>query len=187
MTKIPLTDPHPLDIVRWHDADELRWAARHWAVRIGVKTPQVHLRAMTTKWASISTAGRLTLNTDLLALPKPLGEFVIVHELASPKISGWQRWPLIRRSLDVGADPAEMAYVLIFAPTGTSLEAMVEVFGARWTVEQCFEEAKGEVGLDEYEVRSWHGWYRHITLSMLSLAFLTALRASGKETILKKA
>src|SRR5262250_2735066 len=79
-----------------------------------------------------------------------------------------------------------MAYVLIFAPTGTSLGEMVEAFGARWTVEQCFEEAKGEVGLDEYEVRSWHGWYRHITLSMLSLAFLTTLRVCGEETILKK-
>jgi SRSO17 transposase len=76
--------------------------------------------------------------------------------------------------------------VLIFAPTGTSLEEMVEAFGTRWTVEQCFEEAKGEVGLDEYEVRSWHGWYRHITLSMLTLAFLTALRAHGEETMLKK-
>jgi len=107
-------------------------------------------------------------------------------ELAAPEASGWRRWLLIRRSLDEGADPAEMAYVLIFAPTGTSLEKMVEAFGARWAVEQCFEEGKGEVGLDEYEVRSWHGWYRHITLSMLSLAFLTALRAYGEETILKK-
>jgi hypothetical protein len=79
-----------------------------------------------------------------------------------------------------------MAYVLIFAPTNTSLEEMVEAFGARWTVEQCFEEAKGEVGLDEYEVRSWHGWYRHVTLSMLALAFLTALRANGKEDARKK-
>lgn len=66
---------------RWHDADELRWAARHWATRIGVKTPRIQLRAMTSKWASISTAGRLTLNSDLLVVPKPLGEFVIVHEL----------------------------------------------------------------------------------------------------------
>lgn len=107
-------------------------------------------------------------------------------ELAAPKASGWQRWLLIRRSLDEGADPAEMAYVLIFAPTSTSLGKMVETCGARWTVEQCFEEGKGEVGLDEYEVRSWHGWYRHITLSMLSLAFLAALRAFEEETILKK-
>ena len=107
-------------------------------------------------------------------------------ELAAPEIGGWQRWLLIRRSLDEGANPAEMAYVLIFAPTGTSLGEMVGAFGTRWTVEQCFEEAKGEVGLDEYEVRSWHGWYRHITLSMLSLSFVTALRACGEETILKK-
>lgn len=107
-------------------------------------------------------------------------------ELAASEISGWQRWLLIRRNLDEGEKPAEMAYVLVFAPSGTSLEEMVEAFGARWTVEQCFEEAKGEVGLDEYEVRSWHGWYRHITFSMLSLAFLTALRACEEETILKK-
>jgi SRSO17 transposase len=79
-----------------------------------------------------------------------------------------------------------MAYVLIFAPTGTSLPEMVEAYGARWTVEQCLEEAKGEVGLDEYEVRSWHGWYRHITLSMLGLAFLAALRANEAEHLLKK-
>jgi hypothetical protein len=57
---------------------------------------------------------------------------------------------------------------------------------ARWTVEQCFEEGKGEVGLDEYEVRSWHGWFRRITLSMLALAFLTALRVNDEENTLKK-
>ncbi|MGO8951641.1 MAG: YgjP-like metallopeptidase domain-containing protein [Ktedonobacterales bacterium] len=68
-------------VERWQDADDLRWAARHWAVRIGVKTPRIQVRPMTTKWASISTAGRLTLNTDLLDVPKNLGEFVVVHEL----------------------------------------------------------------------------------------------------------
>jgi SRSO17 transposase len=56
-------------------------------------------------------------------------------ELVAPEISGWQRWLLIRRSLDEGTKPAEMAYVLVFAPIGTSLEEMVEAFGARWTVE----------------------------------------------------
>ena len=66
---------------RWYDADELKWAVRHWAARIGVAVPQVHLRRMRGKWASISTAGRLTLNAELLDLPKDLGEFVIVHEL----------------------------------------------------------------------------------------------------------
>ena len=57
---------------------------------------------------------------------------------------------------------------------------MVAAIGSRWTVEQCFEEAKGEVGLDEYEVRSFQGWYRHITLSMLAHAFLTVLRAQSQ-------
>ncbi len=107
-------------------------------------------------------------------------------ELTTSETSGWQHWLLVRRSLEEGVKPAEMAYVLVFAPTGTSLEEMVEAFGARWSVEQCFEEAKGEVGLDEYEVRSWHGWFRHITLSMLAMVFLTALRANGEENVLKK-
>ena len=63
---------------------------------------------------------------------------------------------------------------------------MVEAFGGRWTVEQCFEEAKGEVGLDEYEIRSWHAWYRYQSLSMLALAFLAALRANESEDASKK-
>jgi|ERR1700735_361254 len=66
---------------RWQDAEELRWAVRHWAARIGVKPPEIHLRNMRRKWASISGVGRLTLSTELLGLPKDLGEFVIVHEL----------------------------------------------------------------------------------------------------------
>jgi len=107
-------------------------------------------------------------------------------ELAAPQTNEWQHWLLVRRSLEEGTKPAEMGYVLVFAPTDTSLEEMVEAFGARWTVERCFEEGKGEVGLDEYEVRSWHGWYRHVTLSMLALAFLTALRSHDEEDALKK-
>ena len=51
----------------------------------------------------------------------------------------------------------------------------------RWTIESCFQSAKGEVGLDQYEVRSWPSWYRHITLSMLAHAFLTVLKASCLE------
>jgi predicted metal-dependent hydrolase len=65
----------------WYDAEDLRWVARHWATRIGVRLRQVQVRAMTTKWASMSTAGRLTLNSELLDLPRSTGEYVIVHEL----------------------------------------------------------------------------------------------------------
>jgi hypothetical protein len=54
---------------------------------------------------------------------------------------------------------------------------MVQVAGTRWAVEECFETAKGEVGLDQYEVRSWSGWYRHITLTLLAHAYLTVVRA----------
>lgn len=65
----------------WHDAADLRWAAREWAARIGVRVARIQVRAMHTKWASISTAGNLTLSSDLIVLPRDLGEYVIVHEL----------------------------------------------------------------------------------------------------------
>jgi SRSO17 transposase len=107
-------------------------------------------------------------------------------ELAAPKVDGWQHWLLVRQSLEEGAKPAGRAYVLVFAPVGTMLQETAEAYGARWIIEQCFEEGKGEVGLDEYEIRSWHGWYRHVTLSMLALAFLAALRANEEEEALKK-
>lgn len=72
--------PHR-DPTIWQDADELRWAVRHWAARMNVTLRSIHLRSMTNKWASISTAGRLTLNSELVLLPRDLGEFVIIHEL----------------------------------------------------------------------------------------------------------
>jgi SRSO17 transposase len=86
----------------------------------------------------------------------------------------WEYWLLVRRSR---SDASELAYYVVFAPTGTSLQTLVTVAGQRWRVEQCFELAKGEVGLDEYEVRRWVGWYRHITLAMFALAYLTVLQA----------
>jgi SRSO17 transposase len=84
-----------------------------------------------------------------------------------------QRWVLLRRSLADG----KLAYYVCYAPRGTPLEELVRVAGTRWTIEECFEAAKGEVGLDHYEVRSWHGWYRHITLAMLAHAYLANLSA----------
>jgi SRSO17 transposase len=56
---------------------------------------------------------------------------------------------------------------------------MVAVAGKRWAVEECFEMAKGEWGLEEYEVRHWTGWHRHITLSLLAQAYLTVVRAQA--------
>ena len=85
----------------------------------------------------------------------------------------WDHWLLVRRKL---SKPDAMAYYVVFGPAATSLEALARIAGRRWPVEECFETAKQAVGLDGYEVRSWHGWYRHITLSMLALAFLAAMR-----------
>jgi SRSO17 transposase len=101
-------------------------------------------------------------------------------ELSQPEQDGWQRWLVVRRSLVSGDKPADLAYVLVFAPSGTHLCEMAVAIGTRWTVEQCFEEGKGEVGLDHYEVRSWQGWYRHITLCMLAHAFLVVLRTQSQ-------
>jgi SRSO17 transposase len=90
-----------------------------------------------------------------------------------PEQPHWQHWLLIRRNRK---DPHDVAYSVAFGPADTSLATLARVAGMRWTVEECFEVAKQEVGLDDYEVRSWHGWYRHITLAMLALAFLVAMR-----------
>lgn len=79
-------------------------------------------------------------------------------------------WLLVRRSL---SDPTDLAYYVCYGPKETTLEELVHVAGVRWTIEECVEAAKGEVGLDQYEVRRWVGWYRHITLALLAHAFLS--------------
>ncbi len=86
---------------------------------------------------------------------------------------GWRMGLLIRRS---PAKPDDLAYHLTHAPEGTTLARLVRVAGTRWAIEGCFEAAKGEVGLDDYEVRSWTGWHRHVTLAMVAHAFLAVLR-----------
>jgi len=85
-------------------------------------------------------------------------------------------WLLARRSL---ADPTDLAYYLCHGPPSTPLRELVRVAGARWAIEESFQSAKGEVGLDQYQVRHFDSWYRHITLVMLAHAFLTITRASA--------
>jgi len=100
--------------------------------------------------------------------------------LSSLAKAGWQRWLVVRRSLPGAAPQEKLAYFLIFAKSGTTLAEMVQAIGSRWTVEQCFEVGKGEVGLADYEVRSWHGWYRHVTLALVAQAFLTVMRVQSQ-------
>jgi SRSO17 transposase len=92
--------------------------------------------------------------------------------LAEATPAGWRKWLLVRRSLDDG----ELASYRVFAPEGTSPETLVPVAGSRWTIEQCLEEAEGEAGLDQYEVRHRHSRHRQITLSLLAHAFPAWLR-----------
>jgi predicted metal-dependent hydrolase len=81
MKRPPDSEQKALTTATWHDADDLRWAVRNWATRIGVKPARIQIRPMRTKWASMSATCRITLDSGLLTLPKELGEFVIVHEL----------------------------------------------------------------------------------------------------------
>jgi SRSO17 transposase len=86
-------------------------------------------------------------------------------------------WLLARRSV---SDPSEMAYYLSNAPKRIGLTKLAAVASTRYTIEQCFEEGKGETGLDQYEVRFWHSWHRHITLSMMAYAYLSWIRAKAQ-------
>jgi SRSO17 transposase len=95
---------------------------------------------------------------------------------------GWQRWLGRRRK---GDKPTEVADYRVFARARTSLAEVVKVAGTRWAVEECFETAKGEGGLDQYEVRSWSGWYRHVTLALLAHAYLTVMRARANPPLKK--
>ncbi len=87
------------------------------------------------------------------------------------------RWLLVRRNID---ESSKLAYYLAYGPKGTPVGELVRVAGRRWAIEDCFEQAKGEVGLDEYEVRKWDGWHRHATLSLLAHAYLAVLRLAAE-------
>jgi SRSO17 transposase len=96
-------------------------------------------------------------------------------QLAAPAAAGGTRWLLVRRSRRDG----KLAFYACFGPVETSLLGLVRVAGTRWAVEEGFQQAKTEVGLDHYEVRRWPGWYRHITLALLAHAFLVVTRTTA--------
>ena len=95
------------------------------------------------------------------------------------------RWLLMRRSI---AEPEKIAYYLCYGPAQTTVEELIRIAGRRWVIEDCFEAAKGEVGLDEYEVRKWDGWHRHVTLCLLAHAYLAVVRsvAAQEEDFVKR-
>lgn len=87
------------------------------------------------------------------------------------------RWVLVRRSL---SDPSKRAYYRAAGPAQTSLAELVRVAGSRWRIEEGIEAAKGETGLDQYEVRTWRAWYRYVTLALLAHAVLVVLRGQAR-------
>jgi len=98
--------------------------------------------------------------------------------LDGPRPAGWDRWLLARRS---PSDPSELAYYRVFAPTETPLAEVVRAAGSRWAIEEGFEQAKSEVGLDQYEVRRWEAWQRHITFALLAHAYLEVTRLAAAQ------
>ena len=94
----------------------------------------------------------------------------------------WTRGLLIRRNI---ADD-ELAYFTTWCPAGTSIDTLVNVEGHRWSIEDSFETAKNEFGLDHNETRSWHGWHRHVSLVMMAFAMMAAIRHQANQSIPKK-
>lgn len=95
----------------------------------------------------------------------------------------FEHWVLIRRSRQA---PHERAYYFVFAPAGTSLAELAGAAGLRWTIEECFQRAKNDLGLDHCEARSWHGWHRHMSLCMAAGAFLAKLSADLRRSAWNK-
>uniref|UniRef100_UPI003873155D IS701 family transposase n=1 Tax=Lentzea miocenica TaxID=3095431 RepID=UPI003873155D len=105
-----------------------------------------------------------------------------VYEDTTPP--GWRRWLLVRRSLTRNPKGEhELAYYLCCAPSGTTDDDLIRVAGARWAVEDCFQTAKTEVGLDHYQVRRYDAWYRHITLAMLAHTYLAVTAAIAPKAL----
>ena len=99
-------------------------------------------------------------------------------ELSVDPGKGMQRWLLIRRSPE---DPEDLAFYQAYGPEETPSHELVQVCRRRWQVEDCFAEAKGEVGLDHYEVRRWDAWHRYVTLCLLAHAFLAVTRFAARD------
>jgi hypothetical protein len=109
----------------------------------------------------------------------PLARLPVVHGGTVDE----RHWLVLRRCLD---DPHELAYYLVFAPLATPLPIMVQAIGARWRIEEDLHATK-DLGLDHYEVRSYVGWYRHLTLVLLAYAFLVSLCVQAARPLLAPA
>jgi SRSO17 transposase len=110
-------------------------------------------------------------------------EWACLGLAADPK-KGMSRWLLVRRGSD---DPEDLAFYQAYGPKDTSVKELVRICRERWAIEAAFEEAKGEIGMDHYEVRKWGAWHRYVTLCLLAHAFLVVTRlATRNEEVARK-
>jgi SRSO17 transposase len=144
----------------------------------------VRTNQSTTTWPPYGAPGQTTVTALASAIPAESWHRLSCGEGAQgPRIYDWA-WIPVRPALEDGwvhsvlvrrhpERTEDVAYYLVYAPEDTPLSEVVRVAGARWSIDDLFKLAKGQVGLDQYEVRSWQGWYRHITLALVALAALT--------------
>ena len=109
--------------------------------------------------------------------PQPVGLLAALLPDETEATNERARWVLIRRSL---ADRSERAYYRVYGPATITLAEVVRVTGSRWKIEEGYEQAKGEVGLDQYEVRTWRAWYRYVTLALLAYAALVVMQSQAR-------
>jgi SRSO17 transposase len=176
--------------VRWVTGDEVYGSDRHLRVWLEEQDLAYVLAVKSSEplWA-LTPDGPRQIPAAALAASIPAEQWQRVsagNGAKGPRLYDWARvrlrpfsdpergyWLLVRRSL---SDPTDLAYYVCYGPRDTTLEELVRVAGARWTIEECLEAAKGEVGLDHDEVRRWVGWYRHVTLALLAHAYLAVTR-----------
>lgn len=174
----------------WVTGDEVYSSLRVWLEERGVS----HVLAIKSNEALWTDSGFAQVSASAMAAQVPSDQWLRLSAgdgAKGPRVYDWARvplrplkepgkgyWLLVRRSIE---KPGELAYYVCYGPAQTTIEELVRVAGTRWIIEEGFEEAKGEVGLDEYEVRKWTGWYRHITLALLAHAFLAVTRSRAAE------
>ena len=175
---------------RWFTADEAYGQAKY--LRVWLEDQDVfHVVATRCNDTLIATdGGEQRADALVAALPARAWRRLSVGAGAhGPREYDWARipirimwrpgrghWLLARRSI---SDPGEIAYYICYGPRRSTLVDLAWIAGSRWHVEECFQQAKGEAGLDHYQVRTWRAWHAHITLSMLALAWLAASRSQA--------
>ena len=109
--------------------------------------------------------------------PDPVLDPWVCLELSEECAVGMRRWLLVRCDAE---DPDGHAYFLAYGPEETAEAELIRVCTMRWQIEEGFAQAKGEVGLDQYEVRKWEAWHRHATLCLLAHAYLVVTRQAAR-------